>query len=160
MKSEKVIFDEIKDVFDEFWDKQRETPNPRLKPINNFWKKIKFCQILADPHALNSRKMVGWKVATFKKDEEYFRCSSARSPTEVEVIRFQARESVSPTLIAANLLNFGSNCEMFGDPKREIQRWVRIPNSKRSNASVRSLGKRVERITQTRVFRLNQVIFW
>ena len=120
MKSEKVIFDEIKDVFDEFWDKQRETPNPRLKLINNFWKKFKFCQILPDPHALNSRKMVGWKVATFKKDEEYFRCSSARSPTEVEVIPFQAREFVSSTLIAANLLNFGSNCVMFGDPKREI----------------------------------------
>jgi len=35
------------------------------------------------------------------------------------------------------------------------QRWVRIPNSKRSNASVRFGMKTVERRTQTRVFRLN-----
>jgi hypothetical protein len=34
-----------------------------------------------------------------------------------------------------------------------------MPNSKRSNASVRSMGKMVERTTQTRVFRLNQAIF-
>ena len=66
MKSEQVISDEIRDIFDVLWDKEgRRTEywNPRIKPINNFWETFKYCQTLPDPHALNSKKMVGWKVA-------------------------------------------------------------------------------------------------
>ena len=121
MKSEQEISNEIRDVFDVFWDKIPEYPNPRIKPINNFWETFKVCQTLPDPHALNSKKMVGWKVATFEKNEEYFRCNTEKSPTQIELIPFKAREFVSPTLVVANLLNFGSNCVMFGNPKREFE---------------------------------------
>ena len=121
MKSEQEISNEIRDIFDVLWDKIPEYPNPRIKPINNFWETFKVCQTLPDPHALNSKKMVGWKVATFEKNEEYYRCSTAKSPTQIELIPFKSREFVSRTLVVANLLNFGSNCVMFGNPKREFE---------------------------------------
>ena len=115
MMSEQAISDEIRDIFDVLWEKVPQSlTNPKIKPINNFLNTFKACQELPDPRAFNSRKMVGWKVATFEKNDP------RRSPLQVEVIPFRSREFVSATLIAANLLNFGSNCAMFGNPKREM----------------------------------------
>ena len=71
INSEKMISDEMTEIFVKLWDKE---PNPTvfpdarnfLSPVNLsniFWKTFEGCQNFPDRHALNSKKMVGWKLA-------------------------------------------------------------------------------------------------